>query len=246
MKDLFNLFYDWVIGQKPEISDPSSPFQCMDLAYQWTLFLHYPKSTISHLYAKQVFTNPNSDTQTYFDIVPNSPSFIPQCGDLVVFDATSTNIAGHIAVANGDGDTSRFTSLDENWTANGIVTLISHNYDNPKLLGVLRPKIIAGEINDQTKINIGGNYGTMELQAIRSTLTDKDQAIATLKRAYLDLQTEQQIALDSAIAENDAGWKSKYDNINSALVSCLASGVNSLTAGQLFSLAWKKLWNKNV
>lgn len=183
MQEKFQLFYSWVLNQKPEISDPSNPFQCMDLAYEWVFFLNFPKDTIQHGYAYQVFSQPNSSTSQYFDLIPNSLTFVPQIGDLAVFDKTSTNIAGHIAVCTGEGDTNTFKSMDENWTANGIVTVITHNYTNPKLLGVLRPKPekLTGTITDQTILPIiDANGNQMEVQAVRSKLADQDKQIANL------------------------------------------------------------------
>jgi len=177
MQEKYNLFYAWVIGQKPEISDPTNPFQCMDLAYELAFFLNFPKDTIQHTYAKDVFLKPNADTSTYFDIIPNSPSFVPQALDLAVFDGT----IGHISTCNGIGDTKTFQSLDENWTSNGLVTVITHNYDNPKLLGVLRPKIQSPVLTDQTLLPIiDANGNKMEVQACRSKLADQESQIADL------------------------------------------------------------------
>lgn len=193
MNDKFNQFYAWVIGQKPEISDPTNLFQCMDLAYLATFFLNFPKDTIQHAFAYQVFTQPNSSTLKYFDIIPNSSTFIPQAFDLAVFDKTANNIAGHLSVCNGKGDTKTFESVDENWASNGLVTLVTHNYVSPKLLGVLRPKtaaspsVIVSEL--AAKIDLTGletaltlrreeNYGIIELQALKAKLQAKDQVIA--------------------------------------------------------------------
>lgn len=141
MKEKFNEFYKWVIEQGIEISDKSNSYQCMDLAYAFVFFLNYPKSTIQHLYAYQVFTEPNNDTNKYFNIIPNTPNGIPQAGDLVVFDKNKVNVAGHISIASGTGDTKTFTSLDQNWNTSAKVVLVNHNYDSPKVLGWLRPKV---------------------------------------------------------------------------------------------------------
>lgn len=188
MQDKFNLFYAWVIGQKPEISDPSNPFQCMDLGYMAGLFLNVPKDTLQHLYAKDVFLKPNADTTKYFDLIPNTPDFVPQAMDLAIFDATPSNIAGHISVCNGVGDLNTFQSLDENWTSNGLVTIITHNYDNPKLLGVLRYKNQELVINDQTKLPIIDENGNqMEVQAVRSRLNDLTKVNLDLKLTLAEL-----------------------------------------------------------
>jgi len=195
MKDKFNLFYTWVINQGVEISDKTNPYQCMDLMYAWTFFLNIPKSSVQHLYAYQVFTEPNDLTRKHFEIIQNTPEFVPQAGDIAVFDKTSTNIAGHVSVCDGSGDQTKFSSLDQNWAGNSRASIVVHNYDNPKLLGVLRPRVIEvkPEINDQTKIYINPEYATLEVQQIRSLLIAKDSRIFQLEvsEAYLKKRVEE-------------------------------------------------------
>lgn len=207
IQDLFNLFYAWVIDQKPEVSDPTNEFQCMDLIFAFAMFLRFPKDTLAHLYAYQVFTNPNSSTKEYFDIIPNSPTFVPQAGDIAVFDNKNVdnspfNIAGHVSVCNGKGDINSFQSLDENWTANGRVTIITHDYNKPKLLGVLRPKISKLFITDQTKISQirDENNNPMEVQAIRSKLQDQDIQIINLKKELLALKNSPSSSVSPSIS----------------------------------------------
>src|SRR3990167_10768612 len=99
MKDKLNQFILNTQSQFIEVSDRTNIYQCLDLVYLWVFCLGYPKKTIQHLYAYQVFTEPNDVTRQYFDIIPNSPTFIPQDGDIAVYDKTLSNIAGHIGIA---------------------------------------------------------------------------------------------------------------------------------------------------
>jgi hypothetical protein len=73
----------------------------------------------------------------YFDKIPNTPSGIPQKGDVVIW---GMGTYGHVGIATGIGDTNSFTSLDQNW--DGVPTnpskVIKHDYKN--VLGWLRPK----------------------------------------------------------------------------------------------------------
>ena len=64
-------------------------------------------------------------------------------GDLVVWDKRHGKY-GHIAVANGEGNTSWFHSYDQNWIIKKM-HLVKHDYKGG-FAGVLRPK-------DQAKIN---------------------------------------------------------------------------------------------
>lgn len=190
MKDKFDLFSSWILGQGVEISDKSNAFQCMDLMYGWTLFLNFPKSTVQHGYAYQVFTAPTATTRQYFDIIPNSDTFVPQVGDIGVFNQTASNVAGHVCICNGVGNTSNFQSIDENWAGQTFVTLVTHSYSN--FLGVLRPKILSNGITDQTIIPliIDANGHPMEVQAIRSELADNEREITNLK-TQIDLLLSQ-------------------------------------------------------
>lgn len=135
IKDRFNQFVDNVNGQFIEVSYKEAIYQCMDLAYLWVFCLGYPKATIQHLYAYQVFTEPNDLTRQYFDIIPNTPDGIPQDGDLVVYKGGE---AGHIVIALSGGTTNTFKCFEQNNPLGTNAHIQSRNYTN--VLGWLRPK----------------------------------------------------------------------------------------------------------
>lgn len=133
----FSVFKDNILGQGVEVSSKEASFQCMDLAYLW-VFCHFvPKISIQHACAYQVYKMPNYVTKYYFDIIPNTATFVPETGDLGVFDATKENPAGHICVCTGEGDTNGFRSLDQNY-GGSYVRFVWHDYKN--FFGVLRLK----------------------------------------------------------------------------------------------------------
>ena len=75
----------------------------------------------------------------HFTRIPNTPSFVPQKGDIVIWKKALNGLYGHIAIADGVGNTDYFYSYDQNWTGhNDKCTRIRHNYDY--VAGVLRPK----------------------------------------------------------------------------------------------------------
>lgn len=186
MKDKYQLFYNWVVNQGIEVSDKTNAYQCFDLAYAWILFLNFPKQTIQHLYAYEIFTKPTATTKDHFELITNSPLGVPQAGDLVVFDKTSSNIAGHVSVATGDGDTKTFTSLDQNWNGRSSATLVVHNYDI--VLGWLRPKLETHTlITDQTKIP---QISNKEVQQIKSELLDGLKRIDTLTESNIAFRND--------------------------------------------------------
>lgn len=176
MKDKLTQFITDVQGQFIEVSDRTNIYQCMDLAFLWVLILGYPLVTVRHLYAYQVYTQPNADTLKYFDLIPNTTTFIPQDGDITVFTG---GVAGHIGIALGGGTVTSFRNFEQNYPLGTNCFVRLRNYNTPKLLGVLRPKVVQPTlaINDQTKIPQIDNW---EVQAIRSAITDQATVINSL------------------------------------------------------------------
>ena len=139
MRDKLNRFIDNLNGQFVEVSYKDAIYQCMDLAYLWAFCLDIPKAAIQNQYAYQVFTNPKEITYQFFDIIHNTPDGIPQDGDLVVWNKTSGNVAGHIAIAIGGGTTSRFKAFEQNSPLGTNAHVGDKTYSN--ILGWLRPKV---------------------------------------------------------------------------------------------------------
>jgi len=90
-----------------------------------------------------------------FTRIENTPDAIPQKGDVVIWDAWSTNEFGHVAIFL-EGNVDRFTSLDQNYPTLNVVTKTSHTYLRPKVLGWLRPK---GEAMEDTEIDFDDGEG---------------------------------------------------------------------------------------
>ena len=71
--------------------------------------------------------------------IPNTPDFVPQKGDMVVWGKSLNGNWGHIAICSGEGDTTWFKSWENNWTGqHDPTTKIKHNYNH--VSGFLRPK----------------------------------------------------------------------------------------------------------
>ena len=203
-----------VLNQGLEVSDKSNVFQCMDEAYLWTFCLGFPKATIQRLYARQVYTMADDLTRKYFEVIPNTPEFIPRTGDLCVFDRTADNVAGHISVkSRKPGTLKTFETLDQNWAGNGTARLITHNYDNPKLLGVLRPKEMLEEcllpntlenqklyeslIGGAEKINklaaylgLGENADNVSYDTFQKSIAGKEGAVTVAQQALVAKEAE--------------------------------------------------------
>lgn len=128
------------LGKPVEREDPSNLDQCFDWAFAYVDALGIPRSAIRHLLASQIWTDATVLTKQYFELIPNTPDFVPQKGDMPVF-GTEIGKAGHVCLATGLGDTNKFQSADENWNGHLYVEYVWHTYGgNQGLLGVLRPK----------------------------------------------------------------------------------------------------------
>lgn len=87
-----------------------------------------------------------------FKKIKNTPNFIPEKGDIVIWDGdiSSKNNYGHIAIATGEGNTSYFYSYDQNWGGKPMA-MIKHTYKS--VYGVLRPQETSKYGNGYIKSN---------------------------------------------------------------------------------------------
>lgn len=117
--------------------------QCMDLYNQFQDEVMGVKVK-GAAYAKDVWTTYITDN---FTKIVNTPTFVPQLGDVAVWGAVANNPYGHIAICTGNGDTNTFESFDQNYPIGSKCHYQIHNYFNG-FLGVLRPKV--GDIERKT------------------------------------------------------------------------------------------------
>lgn len=117
--------------------DGAYGFQCMDLYADYQR--HCLKVTVKGSRAAKFVWLENAFDTSVFTKIPNTPSFIPQRGDVCVW---TNGTYGHIAICEGEGNTNYFVSLDQNWfspwNGTGKATYVRHNYDG--VAGFLRPK----------------------------------------------------------------------------------------------------------
>lgn len=154
--------------------------QCMDLMHQYIVeVLGLTDGRIlAAAAAKDVYLNFNNIFgREYFQKIDNTPTGVPQKGD-IVFWGTGLGPFGHVAMFI-DGDVNKFNSFDQNFPINTKCHVQNHNYIG--VLGWLRPKVIVPQpvITDQTKIPANLLNSTdfpvttpMEVQQIRGTLGD--------------------------------------------------------------------------
>lgn len=111
-------------------------------------------------YAKEVAEAPQSppvrgaadiwDTylSKHFERVKNTPTGVPQKGDIVIWNKKSGGGYGHVAIFS-QGNTKSFTSFDQNWPVGSVCHFEGHYYTN--VLGWLRPKKPKGVRSDMTQ-----------------------------------------------------------------------------------------------
>lgn len=118
--------------------------------------------------AKYYWINFNSISglKNNFTKISNTATFIPQKGDIMVWNGNVGNNCGHIAICTGEGTTSYFYSYDQNWNGKEMHK-VKHEYDN--VYGVLRPK-------DQSKIvtaNVSSDVYVNRVQWANGSTTEK-------------------------------------------------------------------------
>ena len=124
--------------------DKGSGVQCVDLAKMYIYYvLGINPQSIGNAEAYWRRYNELSYLHDNFNRIPNTASFVPQKGDIAVWDKRHGKY-GHIAICTGEGTTSYFYSYDQNWIIKKMHK-VKHSYKDG-FAGVLRPK-------DQAKIN---------------------------------------------------------------------------------------------
>lgn len=106
--------------------------QCFDLVNKYWNYL--TGGQLYGYYAKDIpFKNNFSGLATVYE---NTPSFLPQKGDIVVFHSGYGEGAGHVAIV-WSANINSFVSLDQNWYGGArnnppeVAQLVTHTYDNP-------------------------------------------------------------------------------------------------------------------
>ena len=107
-------------------------YQCVDLYRQYVKeVLGYPQSP-PVVGAKDIW---DSYLPEYFKRIENTPTGVPEKGDIVIF-GTGLGKYGHVAIFV-EGTTSRFTSFDQNYPTGSLCHLQGHTYN--AVIGWLTP-----------------------------------------------------------------------------------------------------------
>lgn len=119
-----------------------------DLVNKWSTTLGY--QPFGGLYASGIYNQPQGN----YSQIPNSPTAVPQAGDIIVWNNRYGGGFGHTGIATGEGDTNYFVSFDQNYPTGSPSKPVRHSYDG--VIGWLRPNKL-NVSGDNDMINQGAN-----------------------------------------------------------------------------------------
>jgi hypothetical protein len=125
----FQQFANKYLGKQVEYHsfDPKAKYQCVDLVNQYIVEV-LGLTPVIGTHAKDF---PSKIKTTEFEVLKNTPDFIPVIGDIAIWNGKSGGGYGHIAVVSDNkATTKKFNSLDQNWSKPLFVTFESHSYTN--------------------------------------------------------------------------------------------------------------------
>ena len=211
------------VGRKID-DDGAYGAQCMDLYadYQRNCL----KVTVKGAPAAKNVWNNNSYNTSAFTKIANTPSFIPQRGDVCVW---TNGTYGHIAVCTGEGNTNYFVSLDQNWfspwNGTGAATYVSHNYSG--VAGFLRPKM---DVNFDQEA-----YNAQQAAIAEANRVAAEKARIAAEKAAADAKAKAD-ALAKAEAERVAAEQKKLAEEQAKLAKELADKLEVTAASPLLLL----------
>lgn len=148
----FNEFVKLFDGKATDF-DKGCGVQCVDLAKMYIYYvlgINPPSIGNAEAYFRRY--DELSYLHNNFIRIYNTPSFVPQKGDIAVWGKKHDKY-GHIAICDGVGTTKYFYSYDQNWIVKKMHR-VKHNYKDG-FEGVLRPKNQKAINGDVMKYKIG-------------------------------------------------------------------------------------------
>ena len=176
----------WILASVGKRYDTDGYYgaQCKDYANAYSSFHGHPLKASNANATWTIAQDP------FWQKLANTPTFLPQVGDIVVWGAWTGNPYGHIGVVL-DANLNTFRSVDQNWfnansTTGSPAAIVSHNYTNPRVVGFLRPTYSAAAQGEEmianadqaTKIykmlrpNGGGSQGEIDGTAGKRTFAN--------------------------------------------------------------------------
>lgn len=188
----FTEFRKKYLGKKVDW-DKKYDGQCVDLFRQYVndvLGLQQPKGVVG---AKDFWTNYETDPilNKNFKKITNTPTGVPQEGDVMIWGAYSGNPYGHISIFI-KGDVNKFVSLDQNFPTLSKVTETEHNYTKPKVLGWLRPMVTQETVNsvNLTELQLKVAEQAQTIKKLNDLVNETNKELETQRTRYFDLEED--------------------------------------------------------
>ncbi len=176
-------FIDKYNGKKVEYHSYSGAlYQCVDLANTYIKEV----LNLTPIIGTNAQDFPSRFVAGEFTFIPNTPTGVPQEGDLVIFK--SVDKVGHISIFV-EGDANSFKSFDQNYPTGSPSKIVTHNYRN--VIGWLRPRKeeMPYSEEDMTKVRLerdkNWNLYQAEIQEHKKTAVKLDevkQELSTVKK----------------------------------------------------------------
>lgn len=175
-------FVDKWLGRKADF-DGAYGGQCVDLFRFYckeVLDINQPRSVQGAADFWQNYeTDPN--LKNNFLKIKNTPDFLPQPGDVMLWTRRAGGGYGHVAIIL-EATLSEFISLDQNWPTLSKVTKTTHDYVN--VYGVLRP------LQTTEGNTTPGKYSEEEMTKVRLERDENHNKYVEQKQRADSLQTE--------------------------------------------------------
>ncbi|MEW1950667.1 hypothetical protein AB0280_15560 [Pseudarthrobacter sp902506025] len=116
--------------------------QCVGLINAFTDWLGYPR--IPGLYAFELFDNAKQFSE--YEVIPNSATFVPQLGDILVYaEGSFGSSVGHVEIAGDNSTLNVVDALAQNYlnpsaTKGSPAAWVKHGYGD--FLGAVRPRLM--------------------------------------------------------------------------------------------------------
>lgn len=183
-------FKDYALAKKQieyHSYNPNAKYQCVDLANEYIEKV-WQLATIIGTDAKDFPEKLNWG----MEFVPNTVDYLPQAGEIAIWNNKVGGGSGHIAVVLKKGLQTVFYSLDQNWSKKQFITEEKHSYSNVR--GFIR--------------KVQSTTGTMskELEACLAAHKDLITQLEAEKKSRAELQKkyeDQKVDLDETKKERN-------------------------------------------
>ena len=187
--------------------DGAFGFQCMDLMHQYHVEVLgiTDGRTLAAPGAKDVYLNfDNIFGKEHFNKIPNTPTGVPQKGDIVIW-GTGIGPYGHIAVFI-EGDTNNFVSFDQNFPTGSLCHKQAHTYNG--VVGWLRAKKTSPSSSDalteclrqHTELVTQANQKDVIIKGLNDTIKNLNDQLSQqkelIKQKELQLSTQETALLE--------------------------------------------------